>query len=326
MTARLASGTAAWIVAALALALAWIDPKLPRTQQRWQHLVIVDITQSMNTRDMLLPVPGGGGARDFDSRLAFVRASLRRAFDDLPCGSSVGLGVFTEYRSLMLLAPLEVCGHYDELVGVSERIDGRMAWASSSEITRGAESAVNVADLAAGRPSVVFISDGQESPPLRGGVLPNIELPQRPAAGWVAGVGGDTPTPIPKFDPVGRSLGFWQAHEVMQSDPASLGVTPAGVKQSLVDADGKPLQVFAGSGQEHLSWLREPHLRAVAKAVGLPYRRLREPGDLSAMLRADELSRPVRAPVSWRWLPLLVALGALLWPYTGAYRNDNPGP
>lgn len=323
---RVPRGSVPLIVAALALLLAWVDPALPRTQQRWQHVVFVDITQSMNARDMLLPVAGGGGARDLDSRLAFVRASLRRAFDELPCGSSVGLGVFTEYRALLLLAPLEVCAHYDELVGVSERIDGRMAWASSSEIARGVESAIKVADQVAGRPSVVFVSDGQEAPPLRGGVLPTIELPPRPARGWVLGVGGDTPVPIPKLDPTGRSLGVWQAHEVMQSDPTSLGITPGGVRRDLVDADGRPVEVFAGSGLEHLSSLREPHLRAVAQAVGLGYRRLAAPGDLSAALRAPELSRPVRAAVSWRWLPLLLALAALLYPYLGGHWARAHGP
>lgn len=312
-------GTLPWLVAAALLLLAWWDPRLPRTEQRWQHVVFIDITQSMNARDMLLPVPGGGGARDVDSRLAFIRASLRRAFDELPCGSSVGLGVFTEYRSLLLLAPLEVCDHYDELVGVTARIDGRMAWAASSEITRGAESAVKVADQVAGRPSVIFVTDGQEAPPLRAGQLPNVELPPRPPSGWVLGVGGDAPVPIPKLDPLGRSLGVWLPHEVMQSDPTSLGVTPGGVKRDLVDENGKAVEKFAGTGLEHLSSLREPHLREVARAVGLPYRRLAEPGDLSKALRAPELARPVRAAVSWRWLPLLGALAALLVPYLGRH-------
>jgi mxaL protein len=312
---RAPAGTWPWLVAALALLLAWADPKWPQTQQRWQHIVIVDITQSMNTRDMQLPLPGGGGAVANESRLAFVRQALQRALADLPCGSSLGLGVFTEYRSLLLLAPLEVCAHYDELLAVIGRLDGRMAWASSSEVARGVESALQVANQVAAKPSVVFISDGHEAPPLRGGALPTITLPPHPAAGWVAGVGGDTPMPIPKFDPTGRALGYWQADEVMQTDPVSLGRTVGGARQTLVDTDGSPLEVFRASGLEHLSSLKEAHLQVVAQATGLQYRRLRDSADLSAIMRAPQLARALRVPVSWRWLPALAALLLLVWPF-----------
>jgi mxaL protein len=319
MMQRLSPGTWPWLGAALALLIAWADPKGPTTQPLWQHVAVIDITQSMNTRDMQVPV-AGGGAMVADSRLAFARHALQRALADLPCGSTLGLGVFTEYRALLLLAPLEVCSHYDELLAVIGRIDGRMAWASSSEVTRGVESALRVADYLAMKddasaPSLIFITDGHESPPLRGGALPTIELPQRPAPGWIAGVGGDAPMAIPKFDPAGRALGFWEPHEVMQTDGMSLGRTVGGAQQTLVEADGKPLEVFRGSGIEHLSSLKEQHLQRVAQATGLQYRRVVGAGDLSAMMRAQALARPVRASASWRWLPALAALLLLVWPF-----------
>jgi mxaL protein len=100
------------VAAAVLLVLAWADPKALRTQQRWHHLAFVDVTQSMNTLDM--PQAGSTStAVAADSRLAFTRRALQRALADLPCGSKLGLGIFTEYRSLLLLAPLEVCAHYD---------------------------------------------------------------------------------------------------------------------------------------------------------------------------------------------------------------------
>jgi mxaL protein len=311
---RLAPGTLPWLAAALLLLLALADPHAPVTQLRWQHVVIVDITQSMNTLDMRI----GGSAGD-DSRLAFARRALQQALADLPCGSALGLGVFTEYRSLLLLAPLEVCAHYDELLAVIERIDGRMAWAASSEVSRGVFSAMQVTQGLADRPSLVFISDGHESPPLRAGRLPNLDLPARPVLGWVAGVGGDIPAPIPKIDPSGRPLGVWQADDVMQSDPSSLGRTIGGAQQSLVDNDGAPLQAYEASGIEHLSSLKQAHLQAVADAAGLRYRRLRDVGDLSAAMRAPELARPVKTQASWRWLPALAALVLLGWTFFGGY-------
>lgn len=301
------------VAAAVLLVLAWADPKALRTQQRWHHLAFVDVTQSMNTLDM--PQAGSTStAVAADSRLAFTRRALQRALADLPCGSKLGLGIFTEYRSLLLLAPLEVCAHYDELLAVIERIDGRLAWAGASEVSRGVESALHVSSVVAQRPSLVFISDGHEAPPLRGARLPTLTLPEQPAPGWLVGVGGDEPRPIPKFDPTGRALGVWQADEVLQTDPASLGRTVGGARQTLVEADGAPIEVQPGSGIEHLSSLKEPHLHALAQATGLQYLRLREPGDLSAAMRAPSLARPVQAQASWRWLPALLALLLLLWP------------
>jgi mxaL protein len=302
-----APGTWQWLGAALALLLAWADPQATLTRRRLELFMVVDITQSMNTRDMSL-------AGTDTSRLAFTLAALQRAVAALPCGSRVALGVFTEYRSLPLLAPLEVCAHHEELLAVIERIDGRMAWASSSEVARGVESALQVAQQLAGRPSLVFVSDGHESPPLRGGQLPTLELPALPS-GIVLGVGGDLPAPIPKIDPLGRVLGIWEADEVMQSDPMSLGRTVGGARQSLVNSDGSALEVFQASGQEHLSSLKEPHLRELAQVAGLDYRRLRDVADLSAVLRESALARPVRSAVSWRWLPLLAALLLIVWPF-----------
>src|SRR5690349_25165987 len=71
------------------------------------------------------------------SRLAFAREAARRALRELPCGSRVGWGAFTEYRSLLLLAPIEVCGHYNDLLATLDQIDERMRWGNASEIAKG---------------------------------------------------------------------------------------------------------------------------------------------------------------------------------------------
>ena len=94
----------------------------PRTT--YDYLVVFDITQSMNVEDYELdgaPV----------SRLTYMRAAVRRTLHELPCGSRVGWGVFAEYRTLVLLAPIEVCGNYNDLLASLERIDGRMRWGTA---------------------------------------------------------------------------------------------------------------------------------------------------------------------------------------------------
>jgi mxaL protein len=287
--------------AAALLALALAVPRLSLPGASWNHVVMVDITQSMNAVDM-------PWQRASVSRLEFVRRSLHDAVGALPCGSRLGLGVFTEYRSLLLLTPVEVCANYDELLAVIDRIDGRMAWAGASEVARGVFSAVGVVGALPGAPSLIFVSDGHEAPPRRPDA--DVSPEQRPLnlRGVLAGVGGDTPVPIPKFDVDGHRIGVWEADEVMQTDPFSLGRTVGGARQSLVDGDGKPLQALAGSGNEHLSSLKEDHLRALSQGTGLAYRRIDSAAAMSAVLRDPALAQTVTAERDVRAMPTALAL------------------
>lgn len=313
MKRRLSS---AWLlaIAAALLAASLLSPRWPLPGRSWHQVVMVDITQSMNAADAVWdgqPV----------SRLVFVRRALSKALASMPCGSRLGVGVFTEYRSLLLLAPVEVCANYDELLAVFSRLDGRMAWAGASEVSRGVFSAVRIVKPLAGSPSLVFVTDGHEAPPLRPGVALSPEDSSGELRGSIVGVGGNQPVPIPKYDMDGHLLGVWAADEVMQADTASLGRTVGGAQQSLVGADGKPLQVFAGSGIEHLSALKEDHLRALALATRLDYRRAVTPQDLAAALRDPRSAQTVTAPRDARVVPLALALGLLVTALCGPFAS-----
>jgi mxaL protein len=295
-----------WLVAAaLGLAVALLGPRVPLPGRDWRHLVVIDITQSMNATDM----PGPGAPV---SRLAFVKHALGEAIATLPCGSQLGLAIFTEYRSLVLLAPVEVCAHFAELRGVVARIDGRMSWAGASEVHKGVGTALRAARALDPAPSLLFVTDGHEAPPLRPDSTPAYEDAKPAVRGLVLGVGGDTLAPIPKFDPGGRALGTWQADEVLQTDPASLGRTPGGNAQSLVGDDGRPLVAHAGSGTEHLSSLKEAHLRRLASAAGLAYRRVHDALALRDALVDPALAVHATRPRELRTGPALLALLALV--------------
>src|SRR6185436_1630727 len=79
-------------LAALALAATFLDPGVRIERRLFEHVVVLDITQSMNVTDERLD---GKPA----SRLAFAKHALRESLLALPCGSKVGWAVFTEYRS-----------------------------------------------------------------------------------------------------------------------------------------------------------------------------------------------------------------------------------
>jgi mxaL protein len=278
-TARLARRDAALpVVATLLLVLALLLPPLDLQRDVADVVVVFDITQSMDVEDAQLDgVPV--------SRLAFARESARRALRELPCGSRVGWGAFTEYRTLLLLAPIEVCDNYNDLLATLAEIDGRIRWGNASEVAKGVFWALRAARELASEPALVFLTDGQEAPPLT--ALPRFDDVQPgQVRGWLLGVGGDVPQPIPRTDAEGNRVGWWRAGEVMQRDPVA----------------------GQAASREHLSALREPHLRSLAAQTGLGYSALRDPAELARVVRDPRLARPGRVATDLRALPALAAL------------------
>jgi mxaL protein len=269
-----------WLLggAALALAVGFLQPAMPWRRAVFEHVVVLDITQSMNVKDMQLDGHAVG-------RLAFAKQALRRSLLTLPCGSRIGWAVFTEYRSFLLVAPIEVCANLDELRSTLESIDGRMAWVGGSEIAKGLHSALGIAKLLPGTPSLVFITDGHEAPPLNPNFRPSFDDKPGAVPGLLVGVGATTPSPIPKTDAAGRPLGVWGADEVQQRDLRS-GTRDVGVTA--------PLPVLGATpGSEHLSSLHEAYLRLLAGDLGLGFHRLDSADALAAALTAAPLARTV---------------------------------
>lgn len=296
------------------LLLALLDPQLPGPGQRHDWVIVLDVTQSMDVRDM--PVTAADGSTQLISRLQAAKRQLDGLIGELPCGSRLGLGLFTESRSFLLLAPVEVCGNYRELKDTLARIDGRMAWTGNSEVAKGLFGGVAIAAGLPEKPALLFISDGHESPPVNPRYRPNFPGTPGEVRGMVLGVGGDTLAPIPRSDPAGRPLGFWGANEVMQVDPRSLG--RGGTGEALVDTEAdKPVQPIPGvvPGKEHLSALRGEYLRDLAGGLKLGYQRLGDPAALRELLLDPAMAHP--AETRHALAPLLggAALLALLLSY-----------
>jgi mxaL protein len=271
-----------WLLGAAAglLVIAAMLPPLPMRRTVVNHLVVFDITQSMYVADQ--NVDGHAG-----SRLAFARQALAAALKRLPCGSQIGLGIFASRRTLLLLAPVEVCANRVELDQAIAQIDARMAWENASEIARGVYSATDVAFELAQHPSVIFLTDGQEAPPRA--VIPEFDRPPGRVKGMLVGVGGDTPQPIPRLDREGRQIGWWKAAAVVQRP------TPAGFSRD----------------QEHLSSIHERYLQALAPVAGLGYARLTDNAALEKILTDPRLARSLVAPTDLRWIPALLAAALL---------------
>jgi len=291
-------------VAALALlALALALPGISRERPIPRALVVVDVTQSMNATDVMLD---GQAAR----RLAFAKRAVREAIQTLPCGAEVGLAAFTEYRSYLLLLPLEVCAYRHELMATLDNLDGRLAWAGASEVAKGLHSALRAARGIQPQPSVVFITDGHEAPPIHPNHRPRFDGTPGEVAGLLVGVGGDAPVPIPKFDLEGRSLGTWTADEVLQTDPFSAGRSGSVKGEQLVETEDAAIPSWYRVGNEHLTSLREAYLRALADELKLGYVRLESPGALATAM-AQHADRPGR--VVFDIAPPLLILALVLF-------------
>jgi len=275
---RGAAGGGLVLAATLLLLLALVLPPVTLSLARPDAVIVFDITQSMDVEDAQLD---GAGV----SRLAFAREAARRALRELPCGARVGWAAFTEYRTLLLLAPIEVCENYDDLLATLAGIDGRIRWGNASEVAKGVFWAVRAAKDLPSHPGLVFVTDGQEAPPLN--AFPSFDDVQPgQVRGWLVGVGGSVPQPIPRTDAEGRRIGYWHAGDVLQREAG----------------DGGP------RSHEHLSELHEPHLRLLAQRTGLGYAPLRDANALAALLRDPRLAHATPVPVDLRALPAAIAL------------------
>jgi mxaL protein len=271
------------LLALLLLLIALLIPAIPLTHDTYESMVIFDITQSMDVEDYEL---GGHPI----SRLKYAQEAARRALRQLPCGSKVGWGAFAGYRTLLLLAPVEVCENYGDLLTSLAKVDGSMRWENASEITKGVYWSMRAAKELGTNPNVIFITDGQEAPPLDPtNILPMFDdLKAGQVRGWLVGAGGYSPRPIPKTDDDGNREGFWRADEVTQP--------------------GDIIQDSKIRGAEHLSALHESHLQELGHQVGFDYARLSSPESIAGVMLDKRFARRDKALTDLYWIPAQLAL------------------
>jgi mxaL protein len=271
------------VLALVLLLIALFVPPIPLTHDTYESLVIFDITQSMDVEDY-------DAGNTPVSRLKFALDAARRALRELPCGSKVGWGAFAGYRTLILLAPVEVCENYGDLLSSLAKVNGSMRWENASEITKGVYWSMRAAKDLGTNPNIIFVTDGQEAPPIDPtNILPMFEdLKAGQVRGWLVGAGGYVPRPIPKTDDDGNRVGFWRADEVMQP--------------------GDIIQSSKVRGAEHLSSLRESHLQEVAHQVGFGYVHLSGQETIARAMLDKRFARREKALTDLYWIPALLAL------------------
>jgi mxaL protein len=260
------------ILAAVALAPVFVRPSISVSQPVLEYLLVVDITQSMNVRDYTID------GRPVD-RLSFAKAALIEAVRRLPCGSLIGLGIFTGWRTAILFDPIELCEHRREIDDVIRSFDWRMTWAPQSSVALGMQDGLATLKARDQDARLVFLTDGDEAPE-SGQSLSAEHLGSGEPRGILVGVGDLRPSPVPKLDQSGAVVGYFQE-----------------------------------GGRTYLSSLKEAYLKRLGRRQGLDYHRLRSGDNLWGVLQSRRYAdpRPGDHAISWAFAVAALSLLTLVY-------------
>ncbi len=292
-----------WLLVAafLLVASGLLLPRVELKGKAYDALVVVDITTSMNVRDLTLDSKPA-------SRLDVVEERLRQFAASLPCQSKLGLAIFSERRIFVLFEPIEVCVNYASIDAAIANLDWRMAWEGDSYVTLGVYDAIDVAkrlDV-----SLLFFTDGHEAPPLPWTGLPPFEGKKGEVNGLLVGVGGKTLSPIPKYDDNGREIGVLAQNDVLQESREGPPPPDASSRPGYHPRNA-PFGAMP-EGTEHLSSVKEEHLEDIARITGLDYVYLQSAGALLDAFKTIAPARNVVVSADIRPYPAGLALLLLI--------------
>lgn len=289
LTAMIMSLALLLIVAAL-----WLPP-VPRDVKIMDSLFVIDITDSMNVEDAELD---GNVMRRLDWAKEFTRQTLL----DMPCGAHAGLAIFSEARSLILMNPVEVCANYHDLTQMLDQIHQTMAWARSSEVSKATYTAIRQAKDITPKPSIVFLTDGHESPPIHESLFPKFQGTPGEVKGVIVGIGGSDLLPIPKTNEQGEIDGVWDVNEVMHVD------VYASTRGDMAERNQQKPRT------EHLSSQKKSHLETLANRVGFEFvSSPKDPQKLVSRIRNSSETRELTIDYDlYAWLSGLALILVLL--------------
>lgn len=243
------------VSALLLLVSAVYQPTIKINRDVKSYMVLIDVTQSMNVKDMTVD-----GINV--SRLDFAKRLVKDTLKELPCHSRVGLGIFFKADVAFLYNPIETCAHVTTLWDTLDHLEWRMASRGNSNIRLGLQ-AIAARLITADTPlNIVFLTDGDEAPPLN--ILTKSEISGWPNnASWLlVGIGRTKPSPIPKLDVNNHTKGYWSLYSVKSAPGVAVNEGPNSARD----------ESYASAPYEYyLSKLEDNYLKEIANDINASY-------------------------------------------------------
>lgn len=275
------------------------DPVIRLPRDIHHYLFIIDITQSMNVRDMQWQ-----GVTV--SRLDYTRQMLSELIGKLPCGSKAGIALFANAEVVPLYSPIETCANYDVLQDTLAHLEWRQAWHGSSRLRFGIQATPMVLAMLPEPAQAIFLTDGDEAPALN--AINKIELAGlQGSSGWLlAGIGSPHPSPVPKLNARNEIIGYWSAYAAKFEPSQIVSEESTGQRDD---------SIATNPAEYYLSALREDYLQELAHDIGAAYVRA-DSGEnlLDAIDRLPPAGHAI-APFRTGWLLALLAAALLMLEY-----------
>lgn len=288
------NGTLFFILAAIALLPVWLEPHRQQESTVQDTLFVIDISESMNVRDVDYPRP-------HTARLELAKLAVREGMASLPCGSRVSIGLLAGDEAVVLFEPLEICRHFPAIEQVVSRLDSRMRWIGDSRVIRGLISAVKEAQKRT--LNLVMVTDADEMPHRSTPRLTDLLEFKGKIKGVLWGVGSEAPQPVPRLDGHGQITGYWTPEEaVLEGHYPNLLAYVKELKPGERAAAGMLDEV-----REYLSAFDRALLQTMSQASAMDFAYIQRPQDAVYTLQFRQYQKQVVAERDARWIFALVS-------------------
>ncbi|MGQ2965538.1 vWA domain-containing protein [Methylophilus sp.] len=291
-------------LALLFLLGAILRPSIPFKHNIYTYFLVADISQSMNTKDMVIR-----GQKV--TRLAYMQNMMHEVVGSLPCGTKVSIGLFAGNSVAAMYSPIEICQNFAAIQDTIDHLDWRMAWSGNSRLRESLFVTAKVVRGLSEPAQVVYFTDGEEAPKLHAFNTKNLEEFQG-GDDWIfVGIGSEEGDAIPKLSEDNQVIGYWSNESfAMQPGIAQISESTLGVRDDNV----------AGDNDRYISKMAAEYMQSLTQEIGAKYIK----GDSSySVLQAMRAQKPARrdiAPLPLGWL--LATLAGLC--IVGTYASRHP--
>lgn len=289
------------LLALLLLLAAACKPTIPVPHNIYSTMLVIDISQSMNTKGM-------SWRGDDISRLEYTKHIAHDLVASMPCGNRVSLAFFSGLSVAALYTPIEVCANYAAIQDTIARIEWRQAWAGNTRLREGVDSLARLLRTMPEPTQAIFFTDGEEAPRLHAFNTRDLSDFQKDGDWLLVGIGSKEPHPIPKFDENNKLLGYWSAENfVLQPGVAQISQQNLGTRDK---------GTAVSENDRYQSTLDEEYLLKLSEEIGATYVNGGSLEDVKSAMHELKPSRRDFAPMQIDWLLAIVAGTLVLVSYT----------